>query len=250
MNEEIIKRKQRKKRIICGIILFVVILGAAAFLYCNDYYHATEEAFQSIHSSIVTVQEDKDSRIVFSPETDCNTGIIFYPGGKVQYEAYAPLMETLAERGILCVLLHMPANLAVLDSNAADGIQEMYPEIENWYIAGHSLGGAMAASYLGKHTTEFQGLILLAAYSTANLKDSGLRVLSLYGSEDHVMKLDKYEKYCSNLPDDFMEVILDGGCHGYFGSYGMQKGDGVPTISGKEQIERTAEYICTYINQI
>ena len=58
---------------------------------------------------------------------------------------YAPLLHDLAEDGILCVLVKMPCNLAVLDMNAADGIPECFPEVTDWYIGGHSLGGAMAA---------------------------------------------------------------------------------------------------------
>lgn len=47
----------------------------------------------------------------------------------------------------LCVesTVEMPFRLAVLDMDAAKGIQEHYPEIESWYIGGHSLGGSMAA---------------------------------------------------------------------------------------------------------
>ncbi len=49
----------------------------------------------------------------------------------------------------------------------------------------------MAASYLGKHTDEYDGLILLAAYSTADLSDSDLKVLSLYSSNDGVLSMEK-----------------------------------------------------------
>ena len=86
---------------------------------------------------------------------------------------YAPLLHDLAEDGILCVLVKMPCNLAVLDMNAADSIPERFSEVTDWYIGGHSLGGAMAASYAAKHTDELDGLVLLAAYSTADLTDSG-----------------------------------------------------------------------------
>lgn len=150
-----------------------------------------------------------------SRPTAPRAGLIFYPGGKVQYEAYAPLMEACAEQGLLCVLLHMPGNLAVLDVNAAEGIPEEYSHIESWYMSGHSLGGSMAASYLSRHPDDFEGLILLAAYSTADLKDSGLSVLSVYGSEDGVMNRNSYETYRENLPADFTEFIIPGGCHAY-----------------------------------
>ena len=141
----------------------------------------------------------------------------------------------------------MPFNLAVLDMNAADGIQEQYPEIENWYIGGHSLGGSMAASYLEKNVDDYEGLILLGSYSTADLSETDLDVLSIYGSEDKVMNHEKYADNKANLPDDFTEIIIDGGCHAYFGMYGAQDGDGTPTISNEEQISITAENIVKMI---
>ena len=48
----------------------------------------------------------------------------------MEYTSYVPLMRACAEKDILCVLVQMPFNLAVLDVNAADGIKEKYPEVE------------------------------------------------------------------------------------------------------------------------
>ena len=137
----------------------------------------------------------------------------------------------------------MPFNLAVLDINAADGIQEQHPEIEKWYIGGHSLGGSMAASYLANHIDDYDGLILLGSYSTADLSKTGLDVLSVYGSEDKVMNRVKYDENKSNLPSDLIEVVIEGGCHAYFGMYVAQEVDGKPTISNEEQIFLTANHI-------
>jgi hypothetical protein len=105
----------------------------------------------------------------------------------------------------------------------------------------------MAASYLSKNTDKFDGLILLGAYSTADL--TGCHVLSLYGSEDGVMNREKYEKYKSNLPTDFTEIIIEGGNHAYFGMYGEQDGDGRATISNTEQIFYTADNIADFISR-
>ena len=190
----------------------------------------------------IKVTENVDERIVFEPE-NATVGFVFYPGGKVEYEAYAPLMEKLAEQGVLCVLLHMPANLAVLDVNAADGIQEEFPNITEWYIGGHSLGGSMAASYLGEHAEEYEGLILIASYSTADLKGTDLNVLSIYGENDQVLNVEKYRDNKDNLPEDYKEMIIEGGNHAYFGSYGEQDGDGKANISNAEQIEFAANEI-------
>jgi hypothetical protein len=237
-----------KRNILGAVTVILLAIGTGTGAYLGNYYRADEQALEIVmqtRSSLsenVTVVNQKDNRICFEPENP-QSGLIFYPGGKVQYEAYAPLMEKLAENGILCVLVHMPGNLAVLDINAADGIREMYPEIKTWYIGGHSLGGAMAASYAAKHSNDFSGLILLAAYSTADLSDSGLSVISIYGNMDGVLDREKYEKYLPNLPEKAKEVVIEGGCHSYFGNYGIQEGDGTPTITREEQIEETVEAI-------
>ena len=68
-------------------------------------------------------------------------------------------------------------------------------------------------------------------------------MLSVCGSEHKELNREKYDKNKSNLPDVFTEVIIEGGCHAYFGMYGAQEGDGTPTISNHEQISLTVENI-------
>ena len=241
-NKEKKQKAPRKRRRILWIVLAVLLLlSGSAGIYAGDYYHAEEEAFTVIEKGVPGVQvKEASGRIIFAPEAP-KAGLIFYPGGKVEYSAYAPLMAELAQEGFLCVLLKMPLNLAVLNMDAAHGIPAEFPGVERWILAGHSLGGAMAASCAAKHPEEFDGLLLLAAYSTADLSDSGLRVLSLYGSEDGVLNREKYEKYRGNLPADVRETVIEGGCHAGFGAYGPQKGDGAPRITRAKQIARTAE---------
>ena len=197
-----------------------------------------------------------ENTLVFLPSDDAAAGVdepaglIFYPGGKVEYTAYAPLMEQLAEKGVLCVLVKMPANLAVLDMGAAEAHLDEFPDIENWYVGGHSLGGSMAASYAAEHADELEGLLLLAAYSTADLTGSGLDVLSIYGSEDGVLNMEKYNEYRPNLPEETTtEVIIEGGNHAGFGDYGPQDGDGEASLSGEEQREMTVEAVMEILQE-
>ena len=234
--------KKKSVRILAAVLLLAV---AACGIYLGDYYRADTAAIEAYAVEDIRMDTLPGGDLIFHPE-GAEAGLIFYLGGKVEYTAYIPLMNRLASEGILCVLTEMPGNLAVLDMDAAEGIPEMF-DIDTWYIGGHSLGGSMAASYLADHTEDFEGLILLGAYSTADLSDSGLEILSLYGSEDLVMNREKYAKYRENLPADFAEVIIDGGCHAYFGMYGVQEGDGIPTITNEEQIAITAEAICDLV---
>ena len=241
---------KKRTRIILSVCLAVLlVIGIGSYAYLSDYYHADEVALEAMAYQTDSVQAEQDGDVIWFVPKDPTAGLIFYPGGKVEYTAYAPLLRACAEQGILCALVQMPGNLAVLDANAADGLQQEHPEITTWYIAGHSLGGAMASNYAAAHSEDFDGLILLAAYSTKDLTGTTLRVLSVYGSEDGVMNRESYEKNRANLPADTTEVILDGGCHSQFGSYGPQDGDGSPTISGEEQVRQTVEAIAAFVSQ-
>ena len=236
------KHKRKIFIITTSVVLTLAIIVGVCAIYLGDYYRADNEAIDVFQSQGTTWTEESNGRIVFEPE-GATKGFIFYPGGKVEYTAYIPLMQACADEGVLCVLVELPFNLAVFDVNAADGIQQEYPKIEKWYIGGHSLGGSMAASYLADNAEDYEGLILLGSYSTANLSDTNLSVLSVFGSEDKVMNREKYEDNKSNLPSDFTEFIIDGGCHAYFGMYGAQDGDGMPAITNEEQIRITVENI-------
>ena len=237
-------RRARKGWIVAlSVILSLAVLVAAGAIYVNDYYRADEAGIQAFYAmSEVTVEATADGIAILGP-MDATKGLIFYPGGKVEYTAYQPLMSALSREGVLCILVEMPFNLAVLDMNAADGIREQYPQIKDWYMGGHSLGGSMAASYLEKNAEDYKGLILLGSYSTADLSQTDLDVLSVYGSEDQVMNRKKYEANKSNLPHDFTEIVIDGGCHAYFGMYGAQDGDGKPSVTNQEQIQATARVV-------
>lgn len=235
----------RKKRILlfCAALVLALVIGCA--VYAGDYYRACENAVAAMAGTQAVTVRQTDEGAVFLPENP-TTGFIFYPGGKVEYTAYAPLMLELAQRDVLCVLVRMPLNLAVLDVNAAAGIPEQFPEIGSWYIGGHSLGGSMAASFVSKNAEDFQGLALLAAYSAADLTQTGLEVLSLYGSEDGVLNREKYESCRENLPADAAETVIEGGNHAGFGSYGAQSGDGEARISAQEQTRVTAQLLTEF----
>lgn len=241
-------KPNKRKLVLIPLGLLILLMAACGLYLTTGSYSPTEDAVAALAPPAeVSITQLDDGALAFVPGHP-KAGLIFYPGGKVEASAYAPLMTAFAREGILCVLLSMPFDLAVFDAQGADGIQEQYPEISQWYLAGHSLGGAMAASYAAEHTEDYDGLFLLAAYSTEDLRDSGLQVVSLYGSEDLVLNMEKYEAYRSNLPEDTLEQVLEGGCHAYFGSYGPQEGDGTPTITNEKQIQLTVEHCLSVIN--
>lgn len=123
--------KKHKKLIVtfCTFITVLLVAFIGCAVYVNDYYHAEDTAIAAMAGTHNYTVEEYDGNIAFIPSEPA-AGLIFYPGGKVEHTAYAGLMAEFVDNGVLCVLVEMPFRLAVLDMNAADGIQEDFPEIE------------------------------------------------------------------------------------------------------------------------
>lgn len=244
-------QKGKRTVIIVAIIAVVAFILFGGFaLYVSIFYHADKEAIEAFTENMNVEKTELYEGATVYKTGDSDVGFIFYPGGKVEYTSYEPLMYELAYQGITCVLIEMPMNLAIFKPDAANKVLKFVPDVEKWYIGGHSLGGSMAASYLEKESDKFEGLVLLGSYSTTNLSKKDLKVFSIYGSEDKVMNKTNYDKNKSKLPASMLEFVIPGGCHSYFGMYGKQKGDGIPTITVEEQISLTAECIGAFINMM
>ena len=104
----------------------------------------------------------------------------------------------------------------------------------------------MAASFAAKHADQLEGLILLASYTTVDISSLPLSVVSITGSNDTVLSRESYEKYKTNLPKGYTELVLQGGIHAGFASYGVQKGDGIATLSAAEQQAAAAQAIAEF----
>ena len=231
----------KKIKIILVIIAFILIIGS--LYYINDYYHAEKTATDYINGSKnVNLSKIDNALFVDGPGND--TALIFYPGAKIEYVSYLPMMVQLSKKGVDCYLVEMPFNLAILGKNSADSIIDS-GNYTRYIMSGHSLGGAMAASYVNE-TNKSDGLIMFAAYSTTKISKP---VLSIYGSEDKVLNLNAYNE-SMNLYDNFTEHVIDGGNHAQFGYYGNQSGDGNASISAKIQQNECVNEILEFITHL
>ena len=227
------KHSVRKKLLAAaGVAAAVAALCAGAFFwYVSDYYRAEDVALEVMaRGTGITVEGDLT---ILSLSVPSDTGIVFYPGAKVEAEAYLPLLDRIRQTGVTCVLVHMPFNMAIFDPGAAQDVFPLFPQIEHWYVVGHSMGGAMASDFASKHPEEVDGLILLGAYIYGDYPDE--KTLTVYGSlnqsvEDHI-------DYTENI------VEIEGGNHAQFGNYGPQKGDLPAAISAEEQQAQTVAAI-------
>jgi len=239
------------KRILIVIAAILVLGVTGFFIYTLDYYHASQPLETIIASDMAVTVQQGDNTITFLPKTTnpVSDGFIFYPGGKVEYTAYAQLMMLLAKKGFACVLLKMPFNLAVFDINAADRVMASNPNIKNWIIGGHSLGGSMACAYAASNAAKLKGIVLLAAYTANDLSQTNLKTLSIIGTSDGVVKRDTFDKSIAMMPANTKYFEISGGNHGQFGDYGVQAGDKVATISRQEQQSITVNEISDYFKE-
>lgn len=246
------RRKPRTLVVVLVALGILLCMLVAAFLaYASDSYHDLDANHRNLVSTETLPVQQGDGYLAFG-DPNAEIGLVFYPGAKVEYSAYAPLMRDLAERGYLAVVVQMPFNFAFFDINAADRVRADFPAVETWWVGGHSLGGSMAAQYAADHADDgaLDGLVLLGSYSASDLSDTDLGAISLYGSNDQVLNRAKLEDNAHLLPKGAETVEIEGGNHASFGTYGPQNGDGEASITPAEQQTRTADAIDAYIRSL
>jgi len=249
------REKTMIKKIVLGVmtLLLLMVIGFVAWgltpLGPGDTTREIIEYTEGI--SIV----DYDNALYFCPYQPTETkGIIFYPGGRVDYRSYTPLLYQLAQAGVPVVMMKMPLSLAVLAPNRADEVlrNPFFPcenEVEEWYVGGHSLGGAMAAVYAGNNLDQITGLILLAAYppDSSDLSTTDLRVLSIFATKDGLATKEDIDASKALLPSGTHVLAIVGGNHAQFGDYGTQGRDGEALIEDYEQWRMTSDMILWFL---
>lgn len=236
-------------------LLYVFFVSAIAvfgfILWANATMGPAPEALAALGSD-EHVQVGLDRFIVFQPANKKPTmGFVFYPGGRIDYRSYAAPLHKIAAEGYLVILLPVRLNLALFDVNAADRAMAGFPEIRQWVVGGHSLGGVAAAAYAGSVALEnLDGVIFWASYpGDDTLKNTGLKVLSVYGSLDTDV-VDRLKESHANLPQDAEFVVIDGGNHSQFGHYGLQAGDARATITTLEQQKQVVKATVQFLKEI
>lgn len=233
------------------ILLALLVLGLAGFLiWANTPSEPQPEALQSLKDTPEVDYATINGWLVFSPTTSNPlTGLIFYPGARVDPRAYAPHAQAIASAGFKVVIVPMPLNLAFFGINRASQVMNASPEIENWAVGGHSLGGAMASEFVNTHSQKVEGLVLWASYPAQNtdLSTLDIEALSIYATNDGLANPDEVLSAGPRLPADTRFVAIVGGNHAGFGWYGPQAGDGkleiVKLTQQRQVVNATAGFL-------
>lgn len=233
-----------RKKILLGFLIGLALLIGGFLVWALTPAGPGAQALAALESDAQVSVEIMPGWVLFMPVGgQPKTGLVFYPGARVEYRSYAPGLRKVAEAGYLVALPWMPLNLAVFNPNRADEVIAAYPQVNHWAVGGHSLGGAMAANYLKNHSDKVEGLVLWAAYPAASdgLANFTVRVVSVSASLDGLSTPQKIGDSHPLLPADTRWVVIEGGNHAQFGDYGEQSGDNPARLDAASQQTQAAE---------
>jgi len=245
----------RIKRLWWVFLVIPALVAAGFIVWAESTPRPMPEALEALAASaqMGEVLVSTESWLVFRP-TDLEpfTGLVLYPGGRVDPRSYAPAARNIAAEGHLVVIVPMPLNLAFFAPGRAQSVIEAFPDVKQWAIGGHSLGGAMAANFAYQHPSAVEGLVLWAAYPAegSSLAERELAVVSIYGTLDGLATLDEIDASRSLLPSDTRWVAIEGGNHAQFGWYGPQGGDNAAIISREVQQNEIVDATADLLGQL
>lgn len=249
------KKKERERKmkkiwkVLLLVLLAILLIGGGGFYYwAQQTYDASDTLYELVNKEDIQSEEDW---LLFEPEGEADTGVILYPGAKVEPEAYSYYGKQLALQGYLVAIPNLRLNLAILDLNKAEQIMEEHPKLEHWYLAGHSLGGIGATSFAMDNQDLVNGVILLGSYpsDSADFSDVAMPMLSISAEYDGLSTQDKINDTKHLLSEQAVIHEIKGGNHAQFGVYGKQKGDEEALISVEKQQDEIMQVITEWLDQ-
>ena len=222
------------------IALLALGIGWIAIMAWLRPHTAVEPALAAMGSDAAVTVTETATEIVLDPVGDGDsTGVFFQPGALVDARAYAAVLRPLADAGHTVVITKQPLGIAFLSLGAFDDARAGHPQISGWVVAGHSLGGTVAAIEADGAdddvTAPARGLLFYASYPADNITSSlTIPVESISGTRDGLATPAKIAASRADLPADTGYTVVDGASHAQFGDYGAQAGDSEPEISHDE----------------
>ncbi|GAA5038913.1 alpha/beta hydrolase [Microbacterium fluvii] len=242
--------RRRWLRWTLGIIGGVIVAAVVGIVIWSQVgvMAAEAEPLAAVKADDAIEITDDAAGIVLAPADGASTvGLVFIPGAKVDPWAYASKLSGLVEDAGVTVVITRPwLNLAFFDLRPLDAFTGLAPDIDAWAVGGHSLGGVRACMLAG----DADALALFASYCSADVSGSDLPTLSLSGSEDGLSTPAKIDDARHLLPADAWMVEIPGASHSSFGDYGLQAGDGTPTISDEEMTDQITQTVGSWIGEI
>lgn len=225
------------KFVLWGAVLVAVGYGVQWLSYERQPLPEAVTALES--DSVITVT--REPWLTFLPNDIApTTGFIFYPGGRISYLGYSDLMRSISESGYLVVVPKMSLNIALTAPNVADEIIAAHPEITDWVIGGHSVGGTFAVQYIFNHPENIDGVAIWSSYpaDSNDISSFDIPVVLMYGSREVKVTDESVGARKHLLPVDTSYIVIEGGDHHQFGTYALTTEEDLATISRTTQHEQ------------
>lgn len=237
------------------------IAGLSFLLWLFFSYQSRGFPATVLQSDAAITVTQTSGHISFLPNASQHgTGFLFYPGGMVDPNAYAPMARRLAENGFAIYLVKLPLRSAPLpgqETQVMDYTRQVMATngaVQHWVLGGHSRGAAIASRFVAADPDLFAALILIgtshpkeAAFDLSNLD---LPMMKIYATQDGLASTAEVEETSRFLPKDTLWVRIEGGNHAQFGYMGTLLGDQWATISRAEQQTQTAAAILALLTLV
>ncbi|MFB2584953.1 alpha/beta hydrolase [Herbiconiux liukaitaii] len=211
-------------------IAAALILSVSGFLvYAHITYAAERTPVQQLAADAAVSTTWTHDHVILTPTDPDGTGLVFLAGAKVDPLAYASKLSGIAAAGTTVVIVRPILNFAIFEVRPLDDFTSLAPEVTDWFVGGHSLGGVKACQYA--HDEAVEGLVLLGSYCAGDESGLGKPVLSISAENDGLSTPAKIDASRATLPPDTIFVQLPGATHAQFGDYGLQPGDGSATVT-------------------
>ena len=247
------RRRLRRALVIGGsALLALLVVAVVAFLvWADDTYAAEPDGLAAVQDDPRVRLDDRGDVVVLSPAGEGDgSGLVFLAGAKVEPQAYAATFQEVAARGTTVVVVEPFLHLALLERRPFEELTAFAPDVEDWAVGGHSMGGVRACTYA--ESEEVRALVLLASYcSLGDLSErTDLAVLTVTGTQDGLVSDESLAGSAALLPAGAEHVEVDGANHAQFGDYGPQDGDGTPTVSDDEARARITEALVPFLDAV
>ncbi len=223
------------------VLLSIIGILAIAVISVLLYYNRAFPEAQEIAGEMELIDGD----YWFYGYSD--VGFIIFAGAKTDERAYAYMAKLLYEEGYTGVIPKQLFHLSAFGTKHGLEIIESSPQIEKWILIGHSLGGMPVSRIAAAQPEKLLGVALLAAYASVDLSELDISAIRITAENDGVMNNERMENYNGNLPENSVNMVLEGTNHQGFAAYKSVSGrDGEATISWQEQNEQSVRLILEF----
>ena len=238
----------RRIRITGWTALTSLVVTLVGFLtYFHIVFPADRQATLEVYRDDRVQVEARDQRVIMKPSAEAlSQGVLYFPGARVDPYSYLYPLADIAAAGTTVVVVDPLFNMALIDSRGVEELTNDFPEITDWVLAGHSLGGVKACMEATHPAVTH--LVLFASYCATDISNTPVNVVQVVGNQDGLVDEGlRREAEALLPPGPTTTIVWEGANHADFGTYGPQPGDGVSALDDRAVRDLMTDVFNTHV---